>query len=106
MSRSMWIIIILITILMISSYWFSRNKSAPPWVKCKESLFEQVENDTVTISSNGIPNHDLESGPGCCASAQSYTWIVPRSPTNDTTGGHNSANCPEANGDYRCADDR
>ena len=38
----MWIIIILITILMISSYWFSKNKSAPPWVKCKESLFEQV----------------------------------------------------------------
>ena len=27
---------------MISSYWFSKNKSAPPWVKCKESLFEQV----------------------------------------------------------------
>ena len=65
-----------------------------------------LENDTVTISSNGIPNHDLESGPGCCTSAQSYTWVVPRSPTNDTTGGHNSANCPEANGDYQCAADR
>ncbi|MBA45632.1 MAG: hypothetical protein CMB31_03485 [Euryarchaeota archaeon] len=65
-----------------------------------------LENETVTISSNGLPNHDLESGPGCCASGQSYTWTVPRSPTNDTTGGHNSENCPEANGDYRCADDR
>ena len=65
-----------------------------------------LENETVIISSNGLPNHDLESGPGCCASSQSYTWTVPRSPTNDTTGGYNSANCPEANGDYRCADDR
>ena len=65
-----------------------------------------LENDTVTISSNGIPNHDLESGPGCCTSAQSYTWVVPRSPTNDTTGEHNSENCPEANGDYQCAADR
>ena len=42
MSKASWIIIILITILMISSYWFSRGKDAPPWVKCKESLFEQV----------------------------------------------------------------
>ena len=51
MSRSMWIIIILITILMISSYWFSKNKSAPPWVKCKESLFEQVVFKKCTPSS-------------------------------------------------------
>ena len=42
MSRSSWIIIILITILLVSSYWFSRNREAPDWVKCKESLFEQV----------------------------------------------------------------
>ena len=42
MPRSSWIIIILITILLISSYWFSRNREAPDWVKCKESLFEQV----------------------------------------------------------------
>ena len=42
MSRGMWIIIVLITILMISSYWFSKNRKPPPWVKCKESLFEQV----------------------------------------------------------------
>ena len=27
---------------MISSYWFSKNRDVPPWVKCKESLFEQV----------------------------------------------------------------
>ena len=65
-----------------------------------------LENDSVIISSNGIPNHDLESGPGCCTSTQSYTWTVPRSPINDTVGGHDSANCPEANGDYQCAADR
>ena len=63
-------------------------------------------NDTVTITSNGIPNHDLESGPGCCASSQSYTWVVPRSPSPDNTGGHDSTNCPEANGDYQCVADR
>ena len=42
MSRSSWVIIILITILLVSSYFFSRNREAPDWVKCKESLFEQV----------------------------------------------------------------
>ena len=51
----MWIIIILITILMISSYWFSKNKSAPPWVKCKESLFEQVVFKKCTPSSFATP---------------------------------------------------
>ena len=56
MSRSMWIIIILITILMISSYWFSKNKSAPPWVKCKESLFEQVVFKKCTPSSFSQPD--------------------------------------------------
>ena len=56
MSRSMWIIIILITILMVSSYWFSKNKSAPPWVKCKESLFEQVVFKKCTPSSFSQPN--------------------------------------------------
>ena len=64
MSRSMWIIIILITILMISSYWFSRNKSAPPWVKCKESLFEQVVIKKCTPSSFTQPseiNSEIES---------------------------------------------
>ena len=64
MSRSMWIIIILITILMISSYWFSKNKSAPPWVKCKESLFEQVVFKKCTPSSFSQPggtNSEIKS---------------------------------------------
>ena len=55
MSKSMWIIIILITILMLSSYWFSKGE-APPWVKCKESLFEQVVLKKCTPSSFIQPN--------------------------------------------------
>ena len=31
---------------------------------------------------------------------------MPRSPANDTQGGHNDANCPEAGGAYECAADR
>ncbi len=63
------------------------------------------------IATNGLPNHDFEStlacsGGGQCSTAQSYTWSIPRSPLNDTTGGHNSANCPEANGEKECAPDR
>ncbi|MGB2031965.1 MAG: YHYH protein, partial [Candidatus Poseidoniaceae archaeon] len=63
------------------------------------------------ITTNGLPNHDFESTLACsqagdCATAQSYTWSIPRSPVNDTTGGHDSTNCPEANGDKECAPDR
>ena len=63
------------------------------------------------IDTNGLPNHDFEStlacsGGGHCATAQSYTWSIPRSPVNDTTGGHDSTDCPEANGDKECAPDR
>ena len=64
MSRSMWIVIILITILMISSYWVSKNKSAPPWALCKESLFEQVILKKCTPSSLSQPgqiNSEIES---------------------------------------------
>ena len=57
MSRSMWIIVILITILMMSSFWFGR-KEVPPWVKCKESLFEQVvfNNCTPSLLDNSDPS--------------------------------------------------
>jgi hypothetical protein len=60
----------------------------------------------VIISSNGLPEHDLESGPGCCASSQDYVWSIPRFPTNDTTGGHDATNCPSSVGDYECAPER
>ena len=55
MSRGSWIIIILITILLISSYWFSKGREAPDWVKCKESLFEQVVFKKCTPSSFNKP---------------------------------------------------
>ena len=63
------------------------------------------------ITTNGLPNHDFESTLACsqagdCATSQTYTWSIPRSPVNDTAGGHDSANCPEANGDKECAPER
>jgi hypothetical protein len=62
----------------------------------------------ITITTNGLPDHDFESTLACtqandCTRAQNYEWTVPRSPVNDTTGGHDATNCPEANGDYECA---
>ena len=65
-----------------------------------------TDENNVTVTMNGIPNHDLESGPGCCASVHSYTLVIPRNPVNDTTGGHTATNCPEAEGAYECAADR
>tara|TARA_B100000900_G_scaffold46734_2_gene34752 strand:- start:4198 stop:6429 length:2232 start_codon:yes stop_codon:yes gene_type:complete len=65
-----------------------------------------VVEDNVSLSMNGLPNHDLESGPGCCAAAQDYTILIPRTPVNDTTGGHDATNCPEANGAFACAPER
>ena len=38
----------------------------------------------IQISANGLPNHDLESGPGCCTSAQEHVWTIPLEPTNQT----------------------
>ena len=38
----------------------------------------------IEITSNGIPNHDLESGPGCCTSTQEHMWTIPLDPTNQT----------------------
>ena len=51
----MWILIILVTITMVSSYWFGKNRETPPWVKCKESLFEQVVFNNCTPSSFTSP---------------------------------------------------
>tara|TARA_Y100001970_G_scaffold104228_1_gene130604 strand:+ start:4329 stop:6257 length:1929 start_codon:yes stop_codon:yes gene_type:complete len=44
-----------------------------------------VKNETIIqISANGLPNHDLESGPGCCTSSQNHEWIIPLEPRNNT----------------------
>lgn len=75
-------------------------------LECSVSI---TMNEThITITSNGLPDHDFESTLACsqandCARAQNYEWTIPRSPVNDTTGGHDAANCPEAQGDYECA---
>ena len=37
---------------------FSRNREAPDWVKCKESLFEQVVFKKCTPSAFNRPNLD------------------------------------------------
>ena len=42
---------------MISSFYFGRNREAPPWVKCKESLFAQVVMKQCTPSSFANPNN-------------------------------------------------
>ena len=75
-------------------------------LQCSVSI---TMNEThITITSNGLPDHDFESTLACseandCTRAQNYEWSIPRSPTNDTSGGHDATNCPEANGDYECA---
>lgn len=75
-------------------------------LECSVSI---TMNEThITIATNGLPDHDFESTLACsqandCAAAQNYEWTIPRSPVNDTTGGHDATNCPEANGDYECA---
>jgi len=43
-----------------------------------------IEGGNITISTNGLPNHDFHSGPGCCASEQDSTWVIPLEPTNDS----------------------
>ncbi len=51
MSKSMWVISILILISVIASFWFGKNRETPPWMKCKESLFMQVIFNKCTPSS-------------------------------------------------------
>jgi len=58
MSKSMWIIVVLITILMVGSFWFSKGREIPPWAKCKESLFVQVVFKKCTPSSLVSPNNN------------------------------------------------
>ncbi|HII35164.1 MAG TPA: YHYH protein [Candidatus Thalassarchaeaceae archaeon] len=44
----------------------------------------EIGETEIVIDSNGIPNHDLESGPGCCTSEQNLEWRIPLVPTNQT----------------------
>ena len=78
-------------------------------VETHECSVSITMNEThITIVTNGLPDHDFEATLACtqandCTRAQNYEWTIPRSPANDTTGGHDSTNCPEANGDFECA---
>ena len=42
-----------------------------------------IEDQNITISTNGLPNHDFESSIGCCATAQSMSYTIPLTPTDD-----------------------
>ena len=44
----------------------------------------EIGDSEIVIQSNGIPNHDLESGPGCCTSEQNLEWTIPLIPINQT----------------------
>ena len=44
----------------------------------------EIGESEIVIQSNGIPNHDLESGPGCCTSEQNLEWTIPLNPVNQT----------------------
>lgn len=57
MSKSSWIIIILILITIVLSFWYSRNRETPDWMKCKESLFDQVVFKKCTPSNFVIPEN-------------------------------------------------
>ncbi len=43
-----------------------------------------IEDGNITISTNGLPNHDFHSGPGSHASQQDSAWVIPLEPTNDS----------------------
>jgi len=57
MSRGMWIIVILIVISTSVSFWYGRNRETPEWMKCKESLFDQVVFNKCTPSSFSRPKN-------------------------------------------------
>lgn len=48
------------------------------------SLSFETNGTHIQIESNGMPNHDFHSGPGCCASQQDNAWVIPLEPTNQT----------------------
>ena len=75
-----------------------------PWFQCDVSV--TITNSEMQINSNAIPNHNWLSAFAANANEQNMDWTIPLNPVEDTSGGHNSANCPAANGAYECAPDR
>ena len=60
MFRGSWLLIGLIFIFIITSYFYSKKKDIPPWMKCKESLFSQVVFKTCTPSIMSSPRIEFE----------------------------------------------
>ena len=75
-----------------------------PWFQCSVSV--STQNDEMVVDANGIPNHDFLSTRGCCADEVELEWHITLNPVNDTTGGHDSTNCPASQGQWECAPDR
>ena len=48
------------------------------------SLSFSTNETHIQVDANGLPNHDFHSGPGCCASQQDTTWVIPLEPANQT----------------------
>ena len=42
-----------------------------------------LDSENITISTNGLPNHDFHSGDGCCASSQTKSYTIPLEPIDD-----------------------
>ena len=72
-----------------------------PWFQCETSV--TISGDDMLVASNGMPNHDFISAMGGAADEQSVSFTIPLNPTNDTTGGHDSTNCPASTGRWECA---
>jgi len=43
----------------------------------------EIDSGNITISTNGLPNHDFHSGPGCCATSQTKSYNIPLEPLDD-----------------------
>ncbi|MBT4059092.1 MAG: YHYH protein [Euryarchaeota archaeon] len=80
------------------------NDNVGPWFQCKVDV--NTQNGEMVVDANGIPNHDFLSTMGCCVDEVDLEWHIPLNPMNDTSGGHNSANCPASAGRWECAPDR
>ena len=56
MFRGTPLIIGLVLVFLLTSYFYRKNKEIQPWMKCKESLFSQVVFKKCTPSSLSRPN--------------------------------------------------
>ncbi|HJL97878.1 MAG TPA: YHYH protein [Candidatus Poseidoniaceae archaeon] len=75
-----------------------------PWFQCEVSV--TTTNGEMVVDANGIPNHDFLSTMGCCTDEVDLEWHIPLNPVNDTSGGHDTSNCPASAGRWECAPDR